>query len=580
MSDADSALRLMRSGRESEGVEALSRLVEAAARRRAPLDAQESALLVPWRNIFSRSRYPESRAMSVEAVQAKPKTIDGEIVLHSPSHIWIEPTNRCNTRCTHCGHFYSQFGGDMDHDLYHKIRDTVLDGVERAELIGYGEPFMAKHFQEMFDDCVTRGIQIYTTTNGILLRDDERVSKVVRNDVTLCLSIDGAKKESFETVRPYIKWHKMLETLECIKRNADAAGDAKKFRLRFNFCAMKQNIPDLPDLVRLAHQYGADEIFVLPLSGEEMFTKLTGQSLHDSPDIVSPAYLEALELAAELGIALQIPASFRELILQGAERRKGVKGRLQYVRRKVSLAKIYMKGKGVSDTYKRWKKVTPKVKSKVGVTYCNMPWNDAYFAADGTVFPCCIMTEKLGDMKTQDWNDIWNGQGYRNLRRTIHGWNPSAVCRGCGLPGGINGGDGLQYQKHFSRFVPYNLPLDSEDLILGDGCHELELNPDGSASHVWQAAKGAYRLRMKDGAQFLRIEILIRGADPGTNPGTATINSGEPEYFDNTCDVFHVPLSNVTGDWIELTLEMENGHHVGEDKRELALAIKAIRYMI
>src|SRR5689334_14808322 len=101
--------------------------------------------------------------------------IGDETVERNPTHIWIEPTNRCNTRCTHCGHYYSQFGRDMDEALYRRVAESLLDGLEKVSLIGYGEPFMAKHFNEMFDECSKRRIHISTTSNGILLRDDARV---------------------------------------------------------------------------------------------------------------------------------------------------------------------------------------------------------------------------------------------------------------------------------------------------------------------------------------------------------------------------------------------------------------------
>src|SRR5690606_16298617 len=116
----------------------------------------------------------------------------------------------------------------------------------------------------------------------------------------------------------------------------------------------------------------------------------------------------------------------------------------------------------------------PYPKAKAGLTYCKFPWDDAYFASDGTVYPCCIMGEKLGDMKTQDWKDIWNGQAYKNLRRTVHSWNPTSVCRRCALPTGINGGDEKQYAKYFGKYVPVELPLDSTELVPGEGVYPLE----------------------------------------------------------------------------------------------------------
>ncbi len=504
-----------------------------------------------------------------------------DVVDRNPTHIWIEPTNRCNTRCRHCGHFYEQFGQDMEEDLYRKIARDVLTGVKRAELIGYGEPFMAKNFWTMFDECVARGIEIYTTSNGILLRDDARVSKVVRNNVTLCLSVDGARAETHERVRPYIKWKKQIETLECIKRNADAAGPERKFKLRFNYCAMKHSIADLPDLVRLAHQYGAGEIFVLPLGGEEVFKELTGQSLHASPELVSPAYMEALRLGAEYGVVVDVPDSFGRLIVEGADANGGLLGRLRKLQRKAKMRWYRNRHRGfaaVTDKLTR-KNAPPQVRAKAGLSYCNMPWNDAYFASDGTVFPCCVMSEKLGNMKQQEWKDIWNGQAYRSLRRTVHSWNPSSVCRHCALPIGINGGDERQYTKYFARFREEKIPIDDKAVLFSDAFYDIERTPTGEASHRWMKQEGSIELPMRSGAKFLRVEINPRSPVPELNPGQCTINGGEPEAFDNTCPVVHFPIDHVTDEKLFVSLAMENVHRVEGDNRDLALAIRGLAYL-
>ena len=223
-----------------------------------------------------------------------------EIVAHNPIHVWIEPTTRCNTRCRHCQHFYSTFGADMSAALYEKIRDAVLDDVRSAELIGYGEPLMSERFDRMADDCAARGVAIRLTTNGLLLNSDARVEKLVRAGASVTVSVDGARPETFEFVRPHMKWSRMVETLKRIQRVAQAVGAGEGnggFELRFCFVPMKANIADLPALVGLASAFGASEVFVLPLAGDFADEAMKDQSLHDSPELVSPAFLEALRLA-------------------------------------------------------------------------------------------------------------------------------------------------------------------------------------------------------------------------------------------------------------------------------------------
>ncbi len=497
----------------------------------------------------------------------------------NPTHVWIEPTNRCNTRCTHCGHFYHHFGEDMPEELYERIARAVLDGVERVELLGYGEPFMAKNFERMFDECAARGIKIFTTSNGILLRNDERVAKIVRHDVLLNLSIDGARKETYEFVRPYIKWEKLIETLECLKRNADAAGSEKRYTLRFNYCAMKHSIGDLPDLVRLAHRYGATTIFVLPLGREELFEKVAGQSLHDSPEMVAGPYAEALELAAKYQIQLSVPESFVNLILEEA---KAQGGAVRQLAEKARLAARYYKMHGTRKTFTKamaTARLGSKKRHAAGVTTCGIPWNDSYFASQGVVYACCAMSDPLGNMAEQQWEEIWNGAAYRNLRRTVNSWNPTKVCRFCALPMGINGGDDKHYQKRFSPYRRETIPLDSSRVEFNEGFYDCEMGEDGQPHHRWMGRVGQFSIKVEKDAKFLRLRLIALAPGDASNPGICRIDGGDLEPFDNSCDDVHFPIDFIRDGVVNVRLEMEKLYRVDPDPRDLALAICGVEVL-
>jgi len=504
--------------------------------------------------------------------------IFNDTVDSGPTHIWIDPTTRCNNRCIHCYHYYQDFGEDMDESIYHKISESVLSGVKRVDLVGYGEPFLAKQFDKIFDDCIQLGLEISTITNGIPLLNDVLLSKIVRSKMQLCLSIDGARKETFEFVRPFFKWEKMIEILERIKQFSEIAREKKRFQLWINFVAMKKNIADLPDMVRLAAKYGATGIYVLPLGDEDFFEKVRGQGLQDSPELVSPPYLKALKLSARLGVDLTVPPFFVPLILQGKERGGGIKGEILFILRKTKFGFRSLRRRGVSGTLN---KVFGGIgqKGKTGVLFCTVPWNDSYFASDGTVYPCCVLEESMGNLNMQEFKDIWNGPLYKSLRRTVHSWNPTSICRYCHLSTGINGGDEKLYEKYFSKFRREEIPLNSEKIIFGDGCYVLEMKPDGSISHRWLGRCARISLPMKKGAKFLRFLILPRTPVKSLNPGKCKINGGSPEHFDNSCPDINFPIYHIKGEKIELELEMENVSKVGNDPRELSIPIVGIQYL-
>lgn len=497
----------------------------------------------------------------------------------NPSHIWIEPTSRCNTRCTYCAHYYRNFGEDMPRDVFERIAQRILPHVKCVELVGFGEPLLARDFNRMMDICASQRKSMIFITNGILLKDADLASRLVRSNVRIHFSIDGARPETCGFSRPFIPWDRMIESLEFIKRRADDAGKAKRFSLCLNFVAMKHNIGDLPDMVRLAAKYGAEKIYALPLGNETSCPKVDGQSLTHEPQLVSPAFLQALRLSLRLGVQLAVPPVFCDMLLDKSELGGGLRGFIVRLGRKSLLAWAFLRWHGLGAAVARacrnfsWKK-------KVWRLRCPFPWHDANFAADGSVFACCIMGEKLGSIASQTWEEIWNGPLYWNLRRTIHSWNPTSICRSCPVGSGINGGDQEWYGKYFSKYRIETVSLDSPEAEFTKGFYELERTIQGDVSHCWMGRQGTLCLPYKKDTRFLRLNVIPRShLFPQTNPGRGRINGGPWEPFDNTCPEITFPVNHIGKERLRVELEMENAWKAPGDPRELGLAISGIKFL-
>jgi radical SAM protein with 4Fe4S-binding SPASM domain len=474
----------------------------------------------------------------------------------------------------HCQHYYSQFGQDMEPAIFEKIVTSVLPGVEDVVLNGYGEPFLAKHFDAMFDVCVKHGCKLDITSNGLLLRDPERLKRLGSGFVKLALSLDGACKETFESIRRLMKWEQIVEALECI-RNVRADRDiASRLSFCIHFCAMKRNIAELPDVVRLAHKYGACEVTVLPLGGSDSLPEVQNESLADSPELVSPAFMEAVPLAERLGVALHVPSVFRELVSQGKERRKGIGGYPRYYGRRILMGAYSIRKYGLrwmlTSKFGRARRVSA---TPFGV--CRMPWNASYFSCDGTVYPCCFMIDRMGDLNTQSWGEIWNGPLYRGLRRTVHSWNPPKGCRMCPMVDGIHGGDDQAYSRFFGQFHVWEMPIETLTDEFAEGFYDLEYY-DGRPFHRWMCGRGKLRLPMREGAKFLRLRI---SPCPGSASGTCSINQSPPEPFDTSCDTITFPLRHVRDSQVHVSLEMDSTWRLGDDPRELGLPVQGIEYL-
>jgi len=503
----------------------------------------------------------------------------GDTAERNPAEIFLVPTSRCNTRCIYCAHYDRSFGEDMREETYQRIADSLLADAQRVDFTGDGEAFLSKIWDRMFEDCLRRNKQICVVTNGILLaKNDAFLDRIVRNDVRLSISIDGACSETFNFSRPHIPWESMLEVLRRLKKAADRAGREKRFRMIFVYVPMKRNIGGLPDLVRLAATYGASEICVLPLTREEENERIRGQSLRDAPERVSAAFIQALSLSARLGVNVRVPPSFRSLILEGGEQGGGLKNKALRVARSLRIATLLWRRHGARHFLSRvLYGFGPR--AQAGVGYCRFPWTSTFLRVDGTVAACCVMRETLGDINGEEWPRIWNGPLYRNLRRTVHSWNPTASCRRCSFPSGINGGDEKQYDSFFSRFKSKSVSLDSPHVAFGDGFHDLEFREDGRPSHCWMGRRGILSIPMGKGAKFLRIGIFPRLESWDPNPGQCRINGGNWGPFDDTCAEIHIPVDGIAADRITVEMEMESVRRVEPDPRDLGLAVREIQYL-
>jgi MoaA/NifB/PqqE/SkfB family radical SAM enzyme len=78
---------------------------------------------------------------------------------------------------------------------------------------------------------------------------------------------------------------------------------------------------------------------------------------------------------------------------------------------------------------------------------CSAMYNYAFIDSDGKVYPCEIIPEVIGNVKEQDFPDIWYGKTASYWRREI---NKLEYCRACHEPGAIRYSayiDGCNYLK-------------------------------------------------------------------------------------------------------------------------------------
>jgi MoaA/NifB/PqqE/SkfB family radical SAM enzyme len=182
----------------------------------------------------------------------------------SLARVYVEPTTRCNLRCRTCiRNVWDEPAGSMSARTFARL----LDGVRHVSPLptiffgGFGEPFAHRGLLGMIARAKSVGCPVELITNGTRLGVEVREELVRIGLDRLWVSIDGATRESYADVRLWDALPQVTQDLARLRELRIATGSTVP-RLGIAFVAMKRNIADLPEVIRLGQRLGADRFSV------------------------------------------------------------------------------------------------------------------------------------------------------------------------------------------------------------------------------------------------------------------------------------------------------------------------------
>jgi MoaA/NifB/PqqE/SkfB family radical SAM enzyme len=297
----------------------------------------------------------------------------------------------------------------MDFDLYCRIIDQFTN-IQTLHLQGLGEPMLHPRFFDMVRYAVGKDIRVTTNTNLTTLNPKRALLAVTSGLDTLHFSIDGTTAATYERIRVNAHFDKVIANLENLVNTKARLGSALP-HLHMVMVIMRQNLAELPDLVRIAKQYGAEEVFAQQLShdfGDPAFHKnfqplndyVKEQSLlYEDPERIEHYFGEARAIAKELGVTLRLPSP----------------------------------------------RPKPYPAEMPGRDRCDWPWTSAYISFQGYAMPCCIASTpeviELGLINSDNFEEIWNGPAYNQFREQLASGGttgaPPEICRSCSIYNGM-----------------------------------------------------------------------------------------------------------------------------------------------
>lgn len=329
-----------------------------------------------------------------------------------PFHLHIETTTRCNAACITCpkghGPYYAQ---DIRPDVFERVERELLPTARRVNLSGAGEPLLIRNFDRFYDAVARSGARAYFVTNATLL-PMSRLEKFARRPTDLAASIDGARPETSDSIRRLTRFDRVVESLRLYKKLRDVYAESGS-TLGISFVAIRRNIEELPALVDLAAELGAQAVAVLDLQTWGIPAEIARESLSWYPDLANQVFDEAAKRARQRGVDLQLPAKYGPPpVPVGTSwfRRLRAVGLLLPARQRFPRR-------------------------------CADPWTRALISPDGLAHACCRSRRVMGDLKHQRFAEIWNCRRYRWFRRRIRSFLPPPECRHCNVLWGINAGN-------------------------------------------------------------------------------------------------------------------------------------------
>jgi len=327
-----------------------------------------------------------------------------------PKYVQIEPVGQCNLRCTMCPIQFRQDGPPNGPPAFMPLRTFTrlvdqFTGLEVLHLQGLGEPMMHPRFFDMVEYAAAKGVRVTTNTNLSLL-NPKRAERCVTSGLdTIHVSIDGANSETYERIRIRGHFDRVLHNLDLLLEARERLSGSLP-HLQMVMVLMRQNLHELPDLVRLAHRWSMESLFVqhlshdfgessLPAHYKPMREFVDQQTLlTEDQHRVERYFAEARAVAHDLGLQLRLPRTQRRIHPPG----------------------------------------TP------GPERCSWPWTGAYISYDGQAMPCCMVATpdraSLGNVADDGVEVIWNGDAYRSFRSRLASDTPPEVCSSCSVYSG------------------------------------------------------------------------------------------------------------------------------------------------
>ncbi|MDO8684415.1 MAG: glycosyltransferase, partial [Armatimonadota bacterium] len=307
-----------------------------------------------------------------------------------PRQVHFLMNDKCNAKCVMCGGDYhrSKSGRTITLDKFKRMAANLkLEKIGQVCLAGAGDPLLNPDLVPIirFINEEYPGVDVSITTNGIALTEELSEQLLGCNFSFTNISINSATRETFKRIMQVDCFEKVRENVGKFVEIRNRLGS--KATVRLSSAINRLNIEELPKLVELTHELGADAVNTMycrfypesirHLNVEDEGARLSNEdSLFYHQAMSDTMVEEAKALAAKHNIAF----AHEPLFKKNAEPRP-----------------------------------------------CSWPYAEIMVGFDGEIYPCGgaelhfkdkveSNTYHLGNALSEAIDEFWNNETYRKLR--------------------------------------------------------------------------------------------------------------------------------------------------------------------
>ena len=317
-----------------------------------------------------------------------------------PTKILINMGMKCNLSCIMC--IRRKFSEDLnmiepDFEIFKNVADRLFPYIRTFGMTVAAEPLLGVRFLEQLRIAERYSVKADIVTNATLLSSDKLIRKILNVASKLEISLDAARKETYESIRVGGNFEQVKENIKRLNSLKKKIPPDKRPFITFCFLLMRRNIEELPQFIKLAKELEADCVV---LSHVTIFTKeIKKESLIYCKGLSNKYLVEAKREAERLGVNLYTPPLFEI-------------------------------NKNSTDTKLDCLKEKERIKQEH--IECPFLWKQVIIEWNGNVSPCCIPGYPvMGNVKEKPFREIWNNELYQEMRRRLNTDNPFDCCKRC-----------------------------------------------------------------------------------------------------------------------------------------------------